>query len=115
MVQTLSGSKYYLQPKEAAKPKGGGGLNFLPKGTVSLSSGFSEFTSGSPKPNKKAPRGTPSLSSWRKNRDDSVTGLITGSPNFSEGERVTTSPIVKGEIESGQVVQTGSGSKYFLN
>merc|ERR1711935_1083017 len=116
VVQTLSGSKYYLQPKEAAKSKGGIGLkNFMPSGTISISSGFSEFTSGSPKSNKKAPKGVPSLSGWKKNRDDSVSGLISGSPNFNEGERITTSPIESGKLEDGQVVTTGSGSKYFLN
>jgi len=116
VVQTLSGSKYYLQPKAAAKPKGGAGLgNFLPSGTISVSSGFSEFTAGSPKSNKKAPKGVPSLSNWKKNRDDSITGLISGSPNFNEGERITTSPIESGKLENGQVVKTGSGSKYFLS
>lgn len=108
--------RYYLQPKEAAKSKGGLGLkNFMPTGTISVSSGFSEFTSGSPKSNKKAPKGVPSLSGWKENRDGSVSGLISGSPNFNEGERITTSPIQSGRLEDGQVVQTGSGSKYFLN
>jgi len=89
--------------------------NFLPSGTISVSSGFSEFTSGLPKSNKTAPKGVPSLSNWQKNRDGSVTGLIGGSPNFNEGERITTSPIESGKLEDGQVVKTGSGSKYFLS
>lgn len=67
-----------------------------------------------PKKLKKAPSGVPSIVKWRKNFDGSITGFISGSPNFAEGEKVTTSPISGGTISSGQVVQTGSGSKYFL-
>lgn len=65
-------------------------------------------------PAKKGPRGVPSIVSWRENRDGSITGFISGSPNFSEGERITTSPIANGTIDGGQVVTTGSGSRYFL-
>jgi hypothetical protein len=43
-----------------------------------------------------------------------VTGIITGSRNFPDGERVTTSKIVSGTLASGEVVRTGSGSRYFL-
>ena len=43
-----------------------------------------------------------------------MTGFITGSKAFEEGERVTTSKIESGEFESGSVVMTSSGSKYFL-
>ena len=63
---------------------------------------------------KKAPKGVPTLAMWGENRDGSVTGSISNSPNFNDGERITTSPIVTGRIEEGQVVRTGSGSKYFL-
>jgi len=63
----------------------------------------------------KAPKGVPTFKRWKKNRDDSITGFITGSPSFEEGEKVTTSPIGKGEVKSGNVVQTTSGSKYFLS
>lgn len=64
---------------------------------------------------KKAPRGVPTLNRWKKNRDGSITGLITGSSSFADGERVTTSPIASGTTASGEVVQTGSGSRYFLS
>jgi len=64
---------------------------------------------------KKAPRNVPVIAKWRKKIDGSVTGLISGSKSFADGERVTTSPIVKGKIESGEVVTTGSGSRYFLS
>jgi hypothetical protein len=63
---------------------------------------------------RKAPTGVPTINKWKQNRDGSVTGLITGSPNFSENERITTSPIASGAISPGSVVRTGSGSKYFL-
>ena len=61
-----------------------------------------------------APRGVPTLNQWSMTRDGSVSGKISGSPNFREGEQVTTSMIVNGRLESGQVVTTGSGSSYFL-
>ena len=61
-----------------------------------------------------APRGVPSITGWRKNSDGSVTGKISGSPVFADGERVTTSPIVRGEIAKYEIVTTGSGSRYFL-
>ena len=60
-----------------------------------------------------APKGVPTLNRWTQNRDGSISGFITGSPAFEEGESVSTSPI-KGEAAAGTVVQTGSGSKYFL-
>lgn len=63
---------------------------------------------------RKAPRGVPTINRWKQNRDGSVTGFITGSPNFSENEKVTTSPITSGAVTAGSIVRTGSGSKYFL-
>jgi len=86
---------------------------------------FSLFGLGAPDgsrpepPQKKAqstsaPRGVPSLRRWKKNGDGSVTGFISGSPNFRPGEKVTTSPIKRGKIEAEQIVTTGSGSRYFL-
>jgi hypothetical protein len=63
---------------------------------------------------KVAPKGVPTVSSWQMNRDGSISGIISGSINFNDGERVTTSMIENGRIDSGEVVTTGSGSKYFL-
>lgn len=100
----------------------GGGGNAAPKTQASRPS-KSVPVAGASRPSKsvppakkleKAPRGVPSIVSWRKNFDNSITGFISGSPNFSEGEKVTTSPITGGTISSGQVVKTGSGSRYFL-
>jgi hypothetical protein len=61
-----------------------------------------------------APRGVPTLSRWKKNFDGSITGFISGSNAFNDGEKVTTSPIKNGKVAKSEVVTTGSGSKYFL-
>lgn len=61
-----------------------------------------------------APNGVPTLSNWKLNGDGSVSGRISGSPNFRNGEQVTTSQIAQGRIEKGSVIKTGSGSRYFL-
>ena len=63
---------------------------------------------------KMSRRGTPTLEKWRRNRNGSVTGFIRNSKLYEDGERVTTSPIVKGSFKSGEVVETGTGSKYYL-
>ena len=60
------------------------------------------------------PKGVPTISGWKLNGDGSISGRISGSPNFKQGELITTSQIQRGRIDSGSVVQTGSGSKYFL-
>lgn len=57
-----------------------------------------------------APRGVPTLSKWRQNRDSSVSGMISGSDAYREGETITTSPIT-GDAADGALVQTTSGSK----
>mmetsp|Transcript_23756 Transcript_23756/g.41679 ORF Transcript_23756/g.41679 Transcript_23756/m.41679 type:complete len:224 (+) Transcript_23756:702-1373(+) len=61
-----------------------------------------------------APKGVPTVSNWKLNGDGSISGRISGSPNFRDGENVTTSQIAQGRIEVGAVVKTGSGSRYFL-
>jgi hypothetical protein len=70
------------------------------------------------KQKKSIPKGIPSLSKWRKNslgKEVTITGRISGSPLYTDGTEVTTSSIAVGEIKSGNVVQTTSGSKYFLS
>mmetsp|Transcript_2932 Transcript_2932/g.4030 ORF Transcript_2932/g.4030 Transcript_2932/m.4030 type:complete len:494 (+) Transcript_2932:42-1523(+) len=86
---------------------------------------FGTFTLGSPPASDKAPavakpqqvsaapRGVPTINRWKQNRDGSISGFISGSPNFREGEAVTTSPITSDPV-GGAVVQTASGSRYFL-
>jgi hypothetical protein len=88
-----------------------------PRPTFSLFGGTMAPPSGASKaaaPVSAAPRGVPTLRRWRVNRDGSVTGVIYGSSNFAEGERVTTSPIASGNLTNGSTVRTGSGSRYFL-
>jgi hypothetical protein len=76
---------------------------------------FIEATPPSKRSTKKAPRGVPTISRWRKNFDGSISGRVSGSRDFDNGEKITTSPIpMRGSIASGEVVSTGSGSKYFL-
>jgi hypothetical protein len=64
--------------------------------------------------NKRAPRGVPTIKRWKKNRDGSVSGYIYGSSSFQDGEKVTTSVIAAGNLIPGEIVRTGSGSRYFL-
>ena len=61
-----------------------------------------------------APRGVPKINKWSLNSDNTISGFISGSSSFDDGAPVTTSPIV-GSAVSGSVVQTKSGSKYFLS
>jgi hypothetical protein len=60
-----------------------------------------------------APRGVPTIKKWKLNSDNTISGFISGSSNFNDGEPVTTSPIM-GSATSGSVVQTKSKSNYFL-
>jgi hypothetical protein len=140
LVQTATGSKYYLAAKGANQTKAPAPATesrrsfSLFKGAsppeTSSESAVRTFSLGKPllsekaapppsaskpKAKKPAPRGIPKLAKWRKNRDSTITGIISGSPSYDEGDRVTTSSIVSGTIGSGEVVQTGSGSKYYLD
>jgi len=119
VVQTKSGSRYYLAPKgeKIASPAAAK----QPQRTVKKAP--PKVKSQPTKPLQKqakttakatAPRGVPSLVKWKRNGDSSITGFISGSPRFKEGEKITTSPITRGKIGSGEVVKTGSGSSYFL-
>jgi hypothetical protein len=62
---------------------------------------------------KIAPKGVPVLKGWKVNANNEIQGKIYLSASFREGQTITTSP-AKGRLESGNVVQTQSGSKYFL-
>jgi len=66
------------------------------------------------KPAKLAPKdGIPVINNWEREADGSITGQISNSPNFRNGETITTSP-ARGVAKAGRVVVTGSGSKYRL-
>lgn len=56
------------------------------------------------------PGGVPTISRWRQERDGSITGIISGSGAFKNGDPITTSPI-RGKAVGGTVVTTKSGSR----
>lgn len=96
-----------------------------PGRTISLSAIFgfgrdaetstSSGTSGNSAPVKKeAPKGVPTIERWKAGGDKAITGFIRGASQFRDGEKITTSPIAKGKISSGELVVTSSGTKYFL-
>ena len=61
--------------------------------------------------NVSAPRGVPTISKWKLDAsDNTISGFISGSGSFKDGEPVTTSAIV-GRAESNIVVKTKSGSR----
>jgi len=62
---------------------------------------------------KKAPKGVPVLKGWKMNANNEIQGKVYSSTSFRAGEMITTSP-VKGRFQSGNVVITKSGSKYYL-
>jgi hypothetical protein len=67
-------------------------------------------TSRPPQRVEAPPRGVPVITKWRQNSDRSISGFISGSSNFEEGEAVTTSPI-NGEAIAKAVVTTETGSR----
>jgi len=66
-----------------------------------------------------APKGVPVLKRWKAVKGNSIEGRIYGSNSFKDGISVTTSSIRGKEgstkFVKGIVVQTKSGSKYFLD
>lgn len=159
LVQTSSGSRYFLSPEAAVKKANIRAaikdmIGAKPGSTITLTKQRKEFEAkkamdsiekaksratfslfglafgdtdeglppaekptGKPAatPVKTAPRGVPTFTRFRKNGDGSITGIISGSPNFADGDRVTTSAITRGKIQKYEVVVTGSGSRYFLS
>ena len=80
---------------------------------------FGFFGGGSAAPKKTAPKkvavadNIPVLSRFSQAADGSLTGIVSNSPNFRSGTRITTSPVPKG-AKAGTVVKTSSGSQYRL-
>lgn len=63
----------------------------------------------------RAPPGVPSIIKWKREPNGSITGLIYDSPSFRNGSKITTSKLAAGQTPApGELVVTGSGSKYFL-
>jgi hypothetical protein len=83
-------------------------------GTESQSSSTKAAPKTATSVKKEAPKGVPTIERWNVGSDKAVTGFIRGSSQFQDGEKVTTSPISKGNLKSGEVVVTSSGTRYFL-
>jgi hypothetical protein len=93
-------------------------------GTISLESIFNMRTSSvakkvsqspqAPVQKRKVPAGVPTIERWKVEKDRAVTGFIRGSNQFRDGEKITTSSISKGNLKSGEVIVTASGTRYFL-
>ena len=65
-------------------------------------------------PSNQPPADLPMLVKWRRNANDgSISGNIYGSKSFSDGSYITTSP-TQGTPYSGDVIETSSGSRYYL-
>jgi hypothetical protein len=97
LVGKKRGSTISLRPKSEVKPASIFGLGSSTKTTVSV------------------PKGIPVISNFKQNRDGSLTGFISGSNSFKDGEKVTTSKLAPGQtVTPGKVVTTISNSKYFL-
>jgi hypothetical protein len=67
-----------------------------------------------PPPDKAPPSGVPTLSGWKVNDDNTITGYVFGSPKIGDGNLITTSAIARGERKQYEIVATISGSLYFL-
>ena len=57
------------------------------------------------------PKGVPILTKWRQNSDGSITGTISQSSSFRDGESITTSPLKTKEPLGNSLVVTLSGSR----
>lgn len=64
---------------------------------------------------EQAPEGIPSIRGWKIRDGGGIAGLVYGSPNAEDGDYIETSPIANGSLENGNVVETKSGSRYFLS
>lgn len=62
-----------------------------------------------------APEGIPSIRGWKVRVEGGISGIIYGSPSAEDGDYIETSPIARGTIKDGTVVETTSGSRYFLS
>ena len=57
----------------------------------------------------------PTIRKWKQNPDGSITGIISGgSPDYVNGNSITTSTIREKNLSAGQVITTITGSKYKL-
>ncbi len=73
------------------------------------------FTPPQQRKNLDALEGVPSIRGWKVRVDGGISGIIYGSPSAEDGDYIETSCICSGSIENGSVVETTSGSRYFLS
>ena len=57
---------------------------------------------------------TPTIRKWKQNPNGSITGIISGSTEYDNGDTVTTAAIREKNLSAGKVVTTIQGSKYKL-
>ena len=55
----------------------------------------------------------PIINEWKLNNDNTISGLLRGSDEYLDDAQFTTSPII-GRANTGSIVQTKSGTRYFL-
>lgn len=92
------------QASSSAEKKPSVGLSF---GTIRILSSQNKSTDGASKDS------IPTISNFVQNADGTVTGKVSGSSKFRNGETITTSPVKRG-AKSGEIITTASGSKYRL-
>ncbi len=102
-------------PKPA--PSQGSVLDSLPSGAAPAALGvlgaaaaFAALTGGDKEPSA-PPAAIPTITSWKKNPDGSVTGFVYGSQYYLDGDDITTSPLTT-NAKGDTIVTTSSGSRY---
>lgn len=55
----------------------------------------------------------PIINEWKLNSDNTISGLLRGSNDYLDDTQITTAPII-GRVTAGSIVQTKSGTRYFL-
>ena len=97
-IETSSGSLYFLD----APQKDVDELNTPHDDVASATSPGAHF-------------GVPTILAWKVLDTGGIAGLLYGCAGAHDGDYVETSPVASGVPESGQMVVTESGSRYFLS
>ena len=106
--QRVNGQAFAKENIASAKPSATLGLfNFGPNKSKESSNSIETEQV------KKGPKGVPILSKWKLNSNGTVTGVLSGSIIYPDGQVVTTS-VIDGEVQDDTVVSTSSGSRYYL-
>ncbi|KAL3914825.1 MAG: hypothetical protein SGILL_005936 [Bacillariaceae sp.] len=112
VVSTASGSRYFLEDlapiSSATEPNRMDPSAIAENRRATLPMLFQNRQST-------APEGVPSIRNWKVRDDGGIAGLLYGSFNAEDGDYVETSTVAKGQLENGHIVETSSGSRYFLS